>query len=282
MERVRVLIQKLQEQTAANEAPAALLATVRRLSAELVSLLPRDPLQKRERVVVLLPPDFVPIGSSEPPASPAPVPQPEAPSPAAEPEPATPVAAPEPTLPLAAFEPVETPGPVEATAPAAPIPTNEHLPEPYSIRPPVAPVMPPPTPAFNPLEEVPTLAQQAQPATPPPPAPAPAPVVEMPATGESLNDRLKRQERELAHKLTDAPIRDLRKGIGINDRFLFIAELFRGDEAMYERSIKTINGFDILPEAEYWINRELKVKLGWDDSTDTVQHFYGLVRRRFS
>ena len=99
---------------------------------------------------------------------------------------------------------------------------------------------------------------------------------------ESLNDRLKQEKREVAHNLKDTPIRDLRKGIGINDRFTFVNELFRGDDAMYERSIKTINGFHILSEAEYWINRELKFKLGWNDSKETVQLFYHLVRRRFS
>ncbi len=99
---------------------------------------------------------------------------------------------------------------------------------------------------------------------------------------ESLNDKLKEEKRELAHKLKDAPIKDLRRGIGINDKFSFVSELFRGDEDMYERSIKTINSFHILPEAEYWMNRELKVKLGWNDNKELVQHFYQLVRRRFS
>lgn len=98
----------------------------------------------------------------------------------------------------------------------------------------------------------------------------------------SLNDRLKQEKKELAHVLTGSPIKDLRKAIGVNDKFLFLNELFRGDEAMYERSLKTINNFHILPEAEYWINRELKVKLGWNDTNETVQHFYQLVRRRFS
>jgi hypothetical protein len=99
---------------------------------------------------------------------------------------------------------------------------------------------------------------------------------------ESLNDRLKEEKVELAHRLKDAPIKDLRKGIGINDRFSFVNELFRGDEAMYERSIKTINGFNILSEAEYWMSRELKLKLGWDDEREIVRHFYQIVRRRFS
>jgi hypothetical protein len=51
---------------------------------------------------------------------------------------------------------------------------------------------------------------------------------------------------------------------------------------MYERSIKTINSFNIFPEAEHWINRELVVKLGWDRDGDLTKHFYQLVRRRFS
>ena len=99
---------------------------------------------------------------------------------------------------------------------------------------------------------------------------------------ESLNDRLKENKTELAHMLKETPIKDLRKGIGINDRFAFVRELFRGDDAMYERSIKTINNFNIYSEAEYWISRELKHKLGWDDRNETVGHFYSLVRRRFA
>jgi len=97
----------------------------------------------------------------------------------------------------------------------------------------------------------------------------------------SLNDKLKQSKIDLGDSLTDAPIRDLKKAIGINDRFLYINELFRGDESMYERSIKTINSFSILPEAEYWMQRELKVKLGWDDRNEIVKQFTQLVRRRF-
>jgi hypothetical protein len=99
----------------------------------------------------------------------------------------------------------------------------------------------------------------------------------------SINDKLKSGGApELGTVLKASPVKELRKAIGVNDRFVFINELFRGDEPMYERSIKTINNFRILPEAEYWMERELKIKLGWDDSREIVQHFYQLVRRRFS
>ena len=122
---------------------------------------------------------------------------------------------------------------------------------------------------FDPLLEIPTLSHQLK---------------EKKGDGqsESLNDRLKQGKAELMEVLKETPIKDLRKAIGINDRFLFINDLFRGDEVMYERSIKTINSFNIYPEAEYWISRELKVKLGWDNDLATVAQFDQLVKRRFS
>jgi hypothetical protein len=104
----------------------------------------------------------------------------------------------------------------------------------------------------------------------------------MSQNAESLNDRLKIERNELGSVLKETPIRDLRKAIGINDRFVFINELFRGDENMYERSIKTINSFGALGEAEFWIQRELKTKIGWNEGNETVQHFDQLVRRRFA
>lgn len=98
----------------------------------------------------------------------------------------------------------------------------------------------------------------------------------------SLNDRLKNNTTELGDIIVDSPVKDLRKAIGINDRYVFLNELFRGDEVMYERSIKTINNFRILAEALYWIERELKLKLGWDESKTSVKQFDQLVKRRFS
>lgn len=87
---------------------------------------------------------------------------------------------------------------------------------------------------------------------------------------------------EWMNRFSASPIKDLRKAIGINDRYRFIHELFKGDETMFERSIKTINDFSIFPEAEFWVRRELKTKLGWNGDDALVQQFDQLVRRRFS
>lgn len=98
----------------------------------------------------------------------------------------------------------------------------------------------------------------------------------------SLNDRHRQSKSEIGDRLGEMPVKDLKQAIGINDKFQFIQELFRGDVDMYERSIKTINEFRSLQEAEYWIERELKIRQGWLDDTRSVQHFYTLVKKRFS
>jgi hypothetical protein len=126
---------------------------------------------------------------------------------------------------------------------------------------------------FDPLTEIPTLSQQH----------TVKEINEMIGIRDaSLNDKLKEHKVEIGQILNDHPIRDLKKAININDRYVFINELFRGDEVMYERSLKTINSFRIYAEAEYWIERELKVKLGWLETNETAKHFYQLVKRRFS
>ena len=136
---------------------------------------------------------------------------------------------------------------------------------------------------FDGMDDIPTLAGRTSVTSPKPVSQAKEIHELLPVNkAPSFNDVLKTQKNEVADSLQDSPVKDLRKAIGVNDRYGYINSLFRGDEAMYERSIKTINSFAIFPEAEYWIRRELKLKLGWDDKNEIVQQFDQLVRRRFS
>jgi len=125
---------------------------------------------------------------------------------------------------------------------------------------------------FDPVTDVPTLTHQKE-------------VYELNDVhidGNSLNDQLKEEKTEVASTIKTDSVNDLRRAIGINDRYRFINELFRGDEAMYERSIKTINGFTTFTDADSWIQRELKVKLGWNEKNETTKSFDQVVKRRFS
>jgi hypothetical protein len=87
---------------------------------------------------------------------------------------------------------------------------------------------------------------------------------------------------ELQEKLALDPIKDLKSAIGINDKFQFIEMLFGGDEKAFDQAIKSINGFKIYAEAQFWVKSNLREKYNWDDTTTVVKSFDLLVKRRFA
>jgi hypothetical protein len=247
MERVETLLQQLQQQFTNGASTGELLLTSQLLQQELMHLQQQQPLPPTTPVVVAMP-------FTVPAPQPAAVTQPIAAAPATE----------EKIIEVLKIDEAEVEAELEE------IKRNAALMQHMSVK-------SKPQLLFDmAADDIPTLARQQPPAAKEVKDTMPA------ADTPSLNDILKTPVAELGTKLTDAPVKDLKKAIGVNDRYLFINELFRGDEAMYERSIKTINGFSIFPEAEYWIRRELKTKLGWTDTDSTVAHFDQLVKRRFS
>jgi hypothetical protein len=260
MERVETLLQKLQDQVHQQAAIPALLLTVQQLQAELLHLQQSQPATASANVAVVMPAQHIAPVQEE--ATQPPLPQTVQ---AAMPE-AIPVAAPEKIIEVLQVDEAEIEAELEEIKRNAAAKNN------MSVH--ARPVI-----LFEEMADVPTLAHQHAGSTK---KEKEINDVAEGAEQPSLNDKLKQSSMELGDQLTEAPVRDLRKAIGINDQYLFINELFRGDETMYERSIKTINSFHILPEAEYWIQRELKVKLGWSDSNDAVKQFNQLVKRRFS
>lgn len=87
---------------------------------------------------------------------------------------------------------------------------------------------------------------------------------------------------ELQEKLALDPIKDLKAAIGINDKFQFISTLFNGDEKAFEQGVKTINGFKIYAEAQFWIKSNLREQYNWDETAEVVKAFDLLVKRRFA
>lgn len=278
MERIFTLIDKLSQQKAQGAPAANLLFTVQLLQQELLQLQKKDSQPVTRKVAVTLPFQSHTAVTVEPVVVPIVEPQAQA------------IDAPEPVVEEKEiyFLDIAEEEPQEEVVPVQEVPVVEA--REYSLRkPPVQEVLfgaPKPVEEQRPAYVAQQLFNSAFETTVEVPTLAPYKTAEVheriAEKKESLNDRLKQEKAELGHMLKEAPIKDLRKGIGINDRFVFVKELFRGDDAAYERSIKTINNFGIYSEAEFWMSRELKLKLGWNEDNQTVQHFYQLVRRRFS
>ncbi len=102
------------------------------------------------------------------------------------------------------------------------------------------------------------------------------------APQETLGETLKpSEEPALADTLQSSGISDLREAIGINDKFLFINELFNGDLERYNKVLDELNGFAGLPGAQTYL-AELQVQYQWDEESPAYRKLGDLLVRKFS
>lgn len=84
----------------------------------------------------------------------------------------------------------------------------------------------------------------------------------------------------LAEKLGKQPIKDLTKHIGLNQKFLFMNDLFEGENDKYKIAIDKINNFSIFDEANKYV-KELELEYSWDMDSSSAKKFIELISRRF-
>ncbi len=167
-----------------------------------------------------------------------------------------------------------TPPPVTRATPAPPAPA------PAAPQPAEPPVVAVPTPQIadevKNAEPLPPI-KKSTPATPVPPSfPAPPP------EAEALFEH--KQAVELSERLSELPIPDLRKAIGLNDRLLLTRELFGEDSAAFEKTINTLNSFSSMEQAKAYLMEHCVIRYRWTDKkrVETAKKFIKLVRRRYS
>ena len=100
------------------------------------------------------------------------------------------------------------------------------------------------------------------------------------STPEVLGEKMMGADNSLAAKLQQNPIRDLKSVIGINDKFLFVNELFGGSMEKYNKSIENLNDLKTLNGALIYLN-ELKIELQWNSSNEAYKKLKELVSRKF-
>ena len=99
----------------------------------------------------------------------------------------------------------------------------------------------------------------------------------VPTLGDLLE---KTEDNSLAARLQRKPVSDLISAIGINDKFLFLNELFGGSMEKYNKSIRSLNSFSTLLGAKTYMS-ELQIEFQWDCSSDAYKKLNDLVERRF-
>ena len=81
---------------------------------------------------------------------------------------------------------------------------------------------------------------------------------------------------DLSSKLQTVPLVSISSGIGLNDKFLYIRELFRNDNVLYNNTIKYLDTAESLEIALYFVNQNFD----WDKNNETAQKFIHLIHRR--
>ncbi|MFN2395374.1 MAG: hypothetical protein ABR597_06765 [Bacteroidales bacterium] len=100
----------------------------------------------------------------------------------------------------------------------------------------------------------------------------------------SLHERLVqiKEDKSIGARMQYKPVKNIKEAIGVNEKFLFINELFNGDLKSYNEAVEKLNQFPSIHEAFEFLNK-LTYEFQWDGqrSADTIEKFANLVQRRY-
>jgi hypothetical protein len=109
--------------------------------------------------------------------------------------------------------------------------------------------------------------------------PTPQPAANKPTP--SLNDLLAKTNGKTDEPVK-APIADLKQAINLNEKLLFIKDLFNGYNLAYSEVIDIINKMSSFEAADSFLQNNYAAKNNWANKQATVDQFYELLNRRFS
>lgn len=118
-------------------------------------------------------------------------------------------------------------------------------------------------------------------------APAPAPIVKSTAPVEdptykpTLNDLLAGKSPANNINTSKPAIADLKQGINLNDKLLYIKDLFNGYNLAYAEAIDLANKLPNFEAADNFFKNNYASKNNWADKQATVDKFYELLNQRF-
>jgi len=102
----------------------------------------------------------------------------------------------------------------------------------------------------------------------------------------TINQRISAQLNATASRnaehVSAQPISDLKQAITLNDKLLYIKDLFNGYNLAYSEAIDILNRFNSFEEADNFLKTSYAVKNHWESKETTVEKFYDLLRRRYS
>lgn len=106
----------------------------------------------------------------------------------------------------------------------------------------------------------------------------------------TLNEMLQQQRRAgfaQSPAATTQPVKsqekvvDLKSIINLNDKLLFIKDLFNGYSLAYSEAIELLNRYSTFAEADVFLQTNYALKNNWSDKPQTVEKLYAVLRKKF-
>ena len=83
-------------------------------------------------------------------------------------------------------------------------------------------------------------------------------------------------------QLSIKPISDIKLAITLNDKLLYVKDLFNGYNLAYSEAVEILNRFNTFEEASRFLKTNYVTKNNWDSKPATVEKFYALLKRRYA
>ena len=100
----------------------------------------------------------------------------------------------------------------------------------------------------------------------------------------TINQRMSAQINAKARRVTEheQPVTDLKQAITLNDKLLYIKDLFNGYNLAYSEAIDILNRYNSIEEADKFLKSNYAEKNSWESKQNTVDKFYELLKRRYA
>jgi hypothetical protein len=98
----------------------------------------------------------------------------------------------------------------------------------------------------------------------------------------SINEKIQKEKTDysIGARMQESAINDLRSAIGLNEKFLFINELFKGNHDAYHATIDELNALQNKEQA-FAVLEKKAAENNWQNNKEIKTKFYHLVERRF-
>ena len=98
----------------------------------------------------------------------------------------------------------------------------------------------------------------------------------------TFNQKMADKTASRAEQTSIKPIGDIKLAITLNDKLLFVKDLFNGYNLAYSEAIEILNRFNTMDEAMRFLRTNYINKNNWEGKPATTEKFYALLRRRYA